>query len=124
MYVRSQSGPVSESRAPQAPIVRRLQPRTTLLDPAAPATAASPETNPSSDSASPEARVGELERRLQVVVTHIQLVEALTDLHYRVDVWAGKLVALDHQLQQLRRLLAGLADNTDPLPASFLDTLD
>ena len=49
---------------PRLLLYGRLQLRTTFLGPAAPATAASPEASPSSDSSALDARVGELERRL------------------------------------------------------------
>ena len=102
------------------PSVGTILLRTTFLDPRVPATAASQDSSPASvGSDSLEGRIAELERRLQVVVTHLQLVEAFTDLHYRLDVWAAKLTALHEQVSLLQRSLAGLA----PVP-SFLNSLD
>ena len=97
---------------------RALQLRTTFLDPRVPATAASQDSSPASvGSDSLEGRIAELERRLQVVVTHLQLIEALTDLHYRLGCQAHSL---------LQHSLAGLAQDTDCFPPvpSFLDSLD
>ena len=60
-----------------------------------------------------EGRIAELERRLQVVVTHL-------------DVWAAKLTALHGQVSLLQRSLAGFAQDTDclRLVCSFLSRLD
>ena len=85
------------------------------------ATAASQDSSPASvGSDSLEGRIAELERRLQVVVTHLQLIEALTDLRYRLDVWAAKLTALHGQVSLLQHSLAGFAQDTDCLPPNSI----
>ena len=57
--------------------------------------------------------------------TRSELVEALADVHWRLDFLTGQITVLRGQIESLRLLVASRSEDTDPaLPRSFLDTLD